>query len=613
MSERFDIRPIYSFDTGGAIRLDLAPLGVGEAREDASNASGPDTRLSALSPSGLAPLLLAAISTQGLARLGRLDTIQFTLDDESMALAPTLLTACAAISFGASSVAFEVRTAVRPTAAPALVALLVQLRARGAQLRLAGFGASAAEDAWLEIGCFDGVRLAPELCYALAHGGPRGQHAERARLAAHDRGLAVGADGPASPGALSAYASADFTNWRGDLYTPGAPPPRAIQMVRRDETITEGALPAGALRIEPILLSAPISEALAFFSEPEAPITRPVIDPDGAPVGLLHEKDLRRFIYSAVGLSLLSNESFGYKVKTFMRPATVAPVDWSAARLSETLTSERASNVILTRGGRYAGYLTAGALIQLMAREKIDRAADENPLTGLPGNRAIDRVIDAYAADPEPTQTLVYLDFDNFKPFNDHFGFKRGDAAIMLFAGLLNDAFRARPTILAHIGGDDFFAAFTGAEPSAIARDVERLQETFALQAKRFYSPEQRAAGRLTMMDRNGELRRFPLLCCSAAVLSAPANAAIPPPLELSRLFAEAKRAAKAAGAAHAAGGLAQATIGADREIGAITATQIGPAIESAGDDRAEPAATDPATPNAEQAEPTSGGSGQAA
>ena len=70
--------------------------------------------------------------------------------------------------------------------------------------------------------------------------------------------------------------------------------------------------------------------------------------------------------------------------------------------------------------------------IDPLSEKNIAIARDQNPLTKLPGNTLITAYISETLNDLENTYVYVYFDFDNFKPFNDSYGFRIGDRAILL-------------------------------------------------------------------------------------------------------------------------------------------------------------------------------------
>lgn len=142
-----------------------------------------------------------------------------------------------------------------------------------------------------------------------------------------------------------------------------------------------------------------------------------------------------------------------------------------------------------------------------------------SPLTRLPGNLAIEGDLRRRIADAEPFAVL-YLDLDNFKAFNDVYGFAHGDEAIQLLARASVDAVRRRGTpddFVGHIGGDDFIIATLPDRAEEIAREV--LAE-FDRGIRALYSSADLDRGYIETRDRRGSLNRFPVMSLSIAIVS---------------------------------------------------------------------------------------------
>lgn len=146
------------------------------------------------------------------------------------------------------------------------------------------------------------------------------------------------------------------------------------------------------------------------------------------------------------------------------------------------------------------------------------RDVNANPLTGLPGNITIMREAE-YRLSMGTPFAIAYLDLDNFKPFNDKYGFGRGDEVLRMTARILVNAIRdlnSRETHVGHIGGDDFVFI---TPPPLITTACERVTKNFDLVVPDFYSAEDRARGEIESIDRKGSPQVFPLLSCSIAVV----------------------------------------------------------------------------------------------
>jgi diguanylate cyclase (GGDEF)-like protein len=152
-----------------------------------------------------------------------------------------------------------------------------------------------------------------------------------------------------------------------------------------------------------------------------------------------------------------------------------------------------------------------------MRRNAEMRAA--SPLTNLPGNTRIDEEIAARMS-AGGAFAVCYFDLDNFKAFNDAYGFLRGDDAILAIARALQTAVLegGKPTpFLGHVGGDDFVVVCDFNQAEALC---ERVIELFDEVAPSLYDPTDASRGRVALTDRQGNLREYPLVSVSAGIAS---------------------------------------------------------------------------------------------
>jgi PleD family two-component response regulator len=155
-------------------------------------------------------------------------------------------------------------------------------------------------------------------------------------------------------------------------------------------------------------------------------------------------------------------------------------------------------------------------------RAKVRRANVDSslqPLTRLPGNIAIEHEIRRRFEAREPW-AVIYADLDNFKAFNDHYGFVRGDDAIRLVSTTISDTIKhigIENDFLGHIGGDDFILVTTPQRAEHMARTVA---ETFDRDVLPLYDPADRAKGWIAAKDRRGNNVRFPLMSLSLAIVT---------------------------------------------------------------------------------------------
>jgi PleD family two-component response regulator len=141
-----------------------------------------------------------------------------------------------------------------------------------------------------------------------------------------------------------------------------------------------------------------------------------------------------------------------------------------------------------------------------------------NPLSGLPGNTTITDEIESRLARREDF-TLLYVDIDRFKEFNDHYGFARGDHVITMLAELLMEAAGNDQRFVGHVGGDDFVLLARAEEAEELA---ELITRRFDEAVGAFYDPEDRARGWIEARDRRGKLRRIPFATVSIGIVNVP-------------------------------------------------------------------------------------------
>ena len=155
-------------------------------------------------------------------------------------------------------------------------------------------------------------------------------------------------------------------------------------------------------------------------------------------------------------------------------------------------------------------------------RAKVRRAAVDSslqPLTRLPGNIAIEHEV-RRRFEAREAWAVIYADLDNFKAFNDAYGFVRGDDAIRLVASTIAEAIKRvghESDFLGHIGGDDFIVVTVPDRAEALARTIAADFDGSVL---RLYDPVDRERGWIASKDRRGAAMKFPLMSLSLAVVT---------------------------------------------------------------------------------------------
>ena len=180
-------------------------------------------------------------------------------------------------------------------------------------------------------------------------------------------------------------------------------------------------------------------------------------------------------------------------------------LDWDNYPVDDILTRPFTPEVLLTR-------------IRL-AESRMMRAFDNNPLSRLPGNTSIIRAIQRVLGEPDG-YAVCYVDIDNFKPYNDRYGFTRGDEVILMVARVMVnvvDELARKGSFVGHIGGDDFVFIVREEMVEAVCK---KILANFDLVRNMFLSAEDIAVGEFVGRDRQDRETRFGLLSLSIAAVT---------------------------------------------------------------------------------------------
>jgi diguanylate cyclase (GGDEF)-like protein len=262
---------------------------------------------------------------------------------------------------------------------------------------------------------------------------------------------------------------------------------------------------------------------------------------EGKPLGLIHRHHLidrfarpyRRELYARRACT------------TFMDSAPlVVDVNMSIHELSALVVEsdhrQLSEGFIITEHGRYLGIGKGHDLMREITQMQITAARYANPLTLLPGNVPITEHMGRLLEAGE-VFCVCHCDLDNFKPYNDMFGYHKGDDVILLTARVLQACCDAEYDFLGHVGGDDFILLFQS--PNWEARCTQVLSE-FENALRAILPEEAGARGGFQSEDRRGQqvFYPFPTLSIGAVLVERNTQASH---LEVSAAAAEAKRQAK--------------------------------------------------------------------
>ena len=194
----------------------------------------------------------------------------------------------------------------------------------------------------------------------------------------------------------------------------------------------------------------------------------------------------------------------------------IVELDCDVNQLIGILTSQDqrylSDGFIVTDNGRYVGLGTGDQLVRAVTESRIEAARHANPLTFLPGNIPISMHIERLLASGNPF-VACYADLNDFKPFNDHYGYWRGDQMIRLVARLATMHCDARRDFVGHVGGDDFMLIF---QSSNWRQRCKNIIQDFGREALALFDESARRSGGIHSEDRHGVRRFFP--CTTLAV-----------------------------------------------------------------------------------------------
>jgi diguanylate cyclase (GGDEF)-like protein len=274
-----------------------------------------------------------------------------------------------------------------------------------------------------------------------------------------------------------------------------------------------------ATRIEPVAPGMTGQQVYERFARDPQAHALPVVD-QGRPVGLISRFSLidrfarpyRRELYgnkSCVGL-------MNPHPLVIEHTAGIQEIGW---RLSEGGAGhDLAEGFIVTQDGLYVGACSGQTLLRELSELQVKAARYANPLTLLPGNVPITQHIERLL-DNELPFCVCHADLDNFKPFNDLYGYRRGDDMIQLVARLLAEAVDTQCDLVGHVGGDDLIVIFQSEDWDT------RLQEAlrhFEAERMPLFGAEDIARGGFSSLDRSGAPQFFPLTTLSIGAVQVP-------------------------------------------------------------------------------------------
>ena len=274
-------------------------------------------------------------------------------------------------------------------------------------------------------------------------------------------------------------------------------------------------------KIEPLPVNSSLYDIILHFKKNTDHNFVTIIDEFRYFLGIIYESDIKKISYSQYGLSLAQNQNFSTTLLKYLKPALSVEMAWGIDKILEmyNLNFQNSLGIFITNSDKYLGFINLNSLLTISYKRNIEIATNQSPLTKLPGNNQIEKFIaNSFRNIQINTTHIIYFDFNDFKPFNDIYGFRQGDRAILIFSELLQKRY-PKNSFIAHIGGDDFFVGLTDFAFEDVFKLTLDVQNEFKYSAKNLYSNKDKELGYIVSKDRFGTTRNFNLLSVSCAIV----------------------------------------------------------------------------------------------
>jgi diguanylate cyclase (GGDEF) domain len=282
--------------------------------------------------------------------------------------------------------------------------------------------------------------------------------------------------------------------------------------INKSTTVFVGDICRKCMTVNPSFIG---SNILEIFNENPTLYGLPVVDNERL-VGLIMKDKFFARLGTQYGFALYNNRPVSILMNN--RPLSVdyeTTIDtvskMAVARVDEALYDY----IIVTKDTKFYGIVTVKDLLEKTTELEVNYARHLNPLSGLPGNILIEQKLNRYIADTSPF-TILYLDINNFKVYNDVYGFENGDRLLQYLASTIVDSVTKCPYnhFIGHIGGDDFIVIIESYEVDDICRSII---EAFDNGIRNFYADSDLESGFIISKNRRGEEEKYSMASLSIA------------------------------------------------------------------------------------------------
>lgn len=237
------------------------------------------------------------------------------------------------------------------------------------------------------------------------------------------------------------------------------------------------------------------------------------------PVGIVMRHSINAIMSGNYGYALYANKS----IERIMNkhPLIVdayTPINVVSKSAMERCDDELYDDIIVTKASRFLGTVPMKKILEYTLMYEKNNAKESNPLTGLPGNQIIKRVI-SDIVEHGSKGCILYVDINEFKVYNDIYGFEKGDFMIRYLADMLTETVKTEypySSFIGHVGGDDFIVVLSGSH-SSYYRICKTILDHFEKEKALFFSKEHLESGVIHSEDRFGVMRQLSLTSLSVS------------------------------------------------------------------------------------------------
>lgn len=285
-------------------------------------------------------------------------------------------------------------------------------------------------------------------------------------------------------------------------------------------------------------------EAISVFEKNQSRLALPVVRKDKV-IGLIMKEYFFAKMGTKYGFTLYLNRPISLIMNNH---PMIVDCETTIDVVSKMAMSRSLENlydiIIVTKNNMYLGVVTVKDLLEKTTEIEINYAKHLNPLSGLPGNILIEKKLTELIDSNSPF-TVMYLDIDNFKAYNDVYGFENGDRMIQLTADIINkitdESMSGESCFVGHIGGDDFIVCLSGYRVETMC---EEIIDEFKSKTNELYTDEDIKKGFVTVSNRRGKIEKFNNVTISIACITNRENK-LSDIYELSKIAANAKKECK--------------------------------------------------------------------